>query len=135
MIYFKKHENNSINSKQNFNIYFFKFLLFFFLLIIFFILKNNKSSLSSHSYFSCFISSAKLENRYIRELIEYYKKLGINKFYIGDNNSINDERLSDVLKDYISKGYIEIINIRGKILSQDYFFYILLIYINQNVNG
>ena len=63
-----------------------------------------------------------MENRYIRELIEYYKKLGINKFYIGDNNSINDERLSDVLKDYISKGYIEIIDIRGKNISQDYFF-------------
>jgi hypothetical protein len=91
----------------------------------FFIVKNknyNKFKNNSLSYFSCFVTMAKLENKYVREIIEYYKKLGLDKFFIGDDNSLNSEKLSDVLQDYIDEGYIEIFDIKEQHFTQTYFF-------------
>ena len=68
---------------------------------------NKKYKNVSSSYFSCFITMAKLENKYVRELIEHYKKLGLDKFYIADDNSLNSEKLSDVLQDYINEGILK----------------------------
>ena len=82
----------------------------------------NKYKSNSLSYFSCFVTMAKLENKYVREIIEYYKKLGLDKFFIGDDNSLNSEKLSDVLQDYINEGYIEILDIREQNYTQTYFF-------------
>jgi hypothetical protein len=84
--------------------------------------KYNKYKSNSSSYFSCFITMAKLENKYVRELIEHYKKLGLDKFFIADDNSLNSEKISDVLKDYIDEGYIEILDIREQHFTQKYFF-------------
>ena len=37
------------------------------------------------------------ENLYARELIEYYKTIGFDKFINNDNNLPNTEKFSDVL--------------------------------------
>ena len=82
----------------------------------------NKFKSNSSSYFSCFITMAKLENKYVREVIAHYKKLGLDKFFIADDNSLNSEKISDVLQDYINEGYIEILDIREQYFTQKYFF-------------
>ena len=64
----------------------------------------------------------KLENKYAREVVEYYKKLGLDKFFIADDNSLNSEKISDVLQDYIDEGFIEIFDIRDQHFTQTYFF-------------
>ena len=55
----------------------------------------------------------KNENLYIRDWIEYHKKLGIDKIFLYDNNDINGEKLSDVINDYILSKYVVIFNRRG----------------------
>ena len=67
----------------------------------------------NYKYFVCFCSIGKKENLYVRELVEYYVKSGVDKFYFGDNNDINTEKLSDVLQDYINNKTVEIINLIG----------------------
>ena len=67
----------------------------------------------------CFAAIGREENLYARELIDYYLKIGINKFFIGDDNLPNTEKLSDVLQDYIKNGIVEIIDIIGKNISQE----------------
>lgn len=57
---------------------------------------------------------AKLENDYIREWVEHYKKLGFTNVVIYDNNDANGERFEDVIGDYISEGYVIIEDARGK---------------------
>lgn len=79
------------------------------------ITKDKKNSLN---YFACFVGIARLENLYARELIEHYISIGFDKFYIGDHNSLNYEPLSDVLKDYIDKGILDIIDLRDQEVHQ-----------------
>ena len=93
------------------------FLLFFTLKIF---IKSNKSN--KDNYFACFMTTAKRENRYARELIEYYLKLGVEKFIFADNNSPNTEKLSDVIQDYIDKGIVDIIDYIGVDISPAKFF-------------
>lgn len=57
---------------------------------------------------------AKLENDYIREWVEHYKKLGFTNVVIYDNNDIEGERFDDVISDYIESGFVIIENARGK---------------------
>ena len=56
----------------------------------------------------------KQENRYIREFILFYKKKGVDKIFLYDNNNINGERFEDIIKDYIDMGFVDVINWRGK---------------------
>ena len=58
---------------------------------------------------------AKLENRYIREWVEYYLTLGFDYIILYDNNDINGEDLSEPIQDYIQAKQVEIIDVRGKI--------------------
>ena len=62
----------------------------------------------------CICTFGKLENLYIREFIEHYKNYGIDKIYLYDNNEINGEKLEDIIKDYIKKGYVHLFDWRGK---------------------
>ena len=55
----------------------------------------------------------KKENRYAKEFVEHYKKIGYNKIFIYDNNEINDEKFEDVIQDEIDEGFVSIINYRG----------------------
>lgn len=48
----------------------------------------------------------KEENPYLREFVEYYKKLGAENVMIFDNNDSDGEKIEDVIKDYIDSGYV-----------------------------
>ena len=39
-------------------------------------------------------------NKYARELVLYYSKIGVDKFIFGNNNYIGVEKLADVLQDF-----------------------------------
>ena len=82
--------------------------------------KNYKEQILNNSfiYFACFVGMGRQENKYIRELVDYYLKLGVEKFILADNNLPNTEKLSDVLQDYISNGIVEIIEIFGSSMGQ-----------------
>lgn len=56
---------------------------------------------------------AKNENLYIREWVEWYENLGINKIFLYDNNDIDGERFEEVINDYIESGFVEVIDKRG----------------------
>ena len=70
--------------------------------------KMKEAGNNNYIYFSCVLSKAKHENLYAREFVEYYLKLGVEKFYFGDDDEENVENLSDVLDDYIKKGIVDI---------------------------
>ena len=73
--------------------------------------KNENKIKSKNNYFACFSGMGKKENRYIRELIEYYLKLGVEKFILGDNNDPNTEKFSDVIQDYIDDGTVDVVDL------------------------
>ena len=56
----------------------------------------------------------KNESRYIREFVSYHLSLGFDRIVIGDNNDIDGERYELLLKDYIDKGQVILIDLRGK---------------------
>ena len=55
---------------------------------------------------------AKMENLYIREFVEYYKSIGVNKIIIFDNNNKDGERFEEIINDYINNDFVNIINYR-----------------------
>ncbi len=55
---------------------------------------------------------AKNEGRYLQEWIEYHKMLGVEKFYIYDNESTDNTR--EVLQSYVDSGLVEYIFFPGK---------------------
>ena len=76
-------------------------------------------------YFYCFCAMGRKENLYLRELINYYINLGVEKFVFGDNNSPDTEKMSDVLQDYINNGTVDIIDIIGNRIGQGEFYGIM----------
>ena len=62
----------------------------------------------------------KKENLYAREFVQYYHKLGVDQFFIGDNNDVGSEKLMDVLNDYVDNGIVEITNLMGKPRSRNF---------------
>ena len=76
----------------------------------------------SSDYFACFCAKARGENKYARELIPYYSKLGVEKFIFGDNNYNGTEKLTDVLQDYVDSGLIDIYEIFGSDIRQADFY-------------
>ena len=66
----------------------------------------------------CICTIGKRENLYAKEYVDYYKKRGINKIFIYDNNNKDDEKFDIVLKDYIKEGFVEIVDFRGIIAPQ-----------------
>ena len=62
---------------------------------------------------------ARLENAYIREFIEHYCKLGIDKVYLYDTNLPGTEKFEDVILDYIKNGFVEVIPWHGHIVTQE----------------
>ena len=77
------------------------------MIFINFLNNNNKTKTAI-----CLI--IKQENRYIKEFVDYYKKLNINKIFLYDNNDINGEHFEGILSNYTKLDFIEIINYRGK---------------------
>ena len=84
--------------------------------------KMKESGQDSYIYYSCIIVKVKHENLYIREFIEYYINLGIEKFYMGDDNPENEENLSDVINDYIQQGIVDLEYIKERNLTHMQFF-------------
>ena len=62
----------------------------------------------------CIYTLGKKENRYIREFVEYYQKLGIDQIFLYDNNDEDGERFEDVINDFIKNGFVKLFNWRGK---------------------
>lgn len=60
----------------------------------------------------------KLENNYIKEWVEYHKKLGFTNIVLYDNNDIDGEHFEDVIGNHIKSGYVILKNWRGKELAQ-----------------
>ena len=60
----------------------------------------------------CLCAIAKNENKYLREFVEHYKKIGYNKIFLYDNNDINGEKFDEVINDYIIKGFVQVINFK-----------------------
>ena len=66
---------------------------------------------------------AKMEELYIREWIEWNKKIGVDHIVIGDNNDSDyDKPLCPIIQDYINDGYVEVIN-KNDILNVQQHFY------------
>ena len=97
-------------------------LLFIYLIIYLYVYKKKQQK---KNYFACFCSKARQENRYARQLIPYYLKLGVNKFIFLDNNLNNTEKLSDVLGDYKKSGLVDIYDLFGSKIGQSEFFEIV----------
>jgi len=102
---YKKYYKIKINFFLFFKFINFLLILFGMFCIIFFNEKNIKTAI-------CLI--IKQENRYIKEFVDYYKKLNINKIFLYDNNDINGEQFEDILSNFIKLNFVEIINYRGK---------------------
>lgn len=60
----------------------------------------------------------RLENKYAVEFVDFYSKLGVDKFYIYDNNYDGEEWFEEVLQSYIDEGLVEIINFRNQSICQ-----------------
>ena len=54
------------------------------------------------------------ENRYAREWVEHYKKIGVKKMFVYDNRHGDEERLQDVLQDYIDAGLVELTDVHDR---------------------
>ena len=92
---------------------FFKIIVIFNLSIFIYLLLKLKFN----NIKICLCTMGKLENLYVREFILYYKKLGIDKIFIYDDNDLYTEKINDVnpLK-YYAKVFE---NIKSKIKKQD----------------
>ena len=84
--------------------------------------KMKQTGKDKYIYNVCTITKIKKENLYVRDFVEYYIKLGIDKFYFGDDNPENIENLSDVLDDYIKKGIIDIEYVYKRNFTHEEFF-------------
>ena len=92
--------------------------LFFKFIIIIIIVSLTLYSLFKDIYRTnhikvCLCTLGKNENRYIKEYVEHYKKYGVDKIFIYDNNEIDGEKFEDVILNYIEDGFVEIKNWRG----------------------
>lgn len=56
---------------------------------------------------------AKNENLYLKEWVEYYISMGVDKIFLYDNNELDGERFEEVISEYVKKGVVEIIDVRG----------------------
>ena len=133
-----KYKKLFFEKKSYFKSYFWRKLTITFsllILLLFYIIKHNifnhhknkreigkfKSD-RGFEFFCCFCTMGRVENKYARELIEYYMNLGVEKFVFGDNALPTEEKLHEVLQDYIEEGIVDIIDLIGKPTPQGHFF-------------
>ena len=62
----------------------------------------------------CLCTPGKQENKYIREFVQFYEKMGVDKIFLYDNNNVDGEKFEEVINDYINNGFVEISDWRGK---------------------
>ena len=78
---------------------------------------NSNSNIQSNSKTKIALYTiVKKENRYIKDFVEFYEKLGYNHIYFYDNNEVGDESVEDlqIVKDGIKKGFISIISYKER---------------------
>ncbi len=98
---FYKHKKN--NLKNDSIIYrFYKLPIIFFMIIALlfmnYISQNNQiMNLNLFNIKVCLCTVGKEENKYILEFIEHYKKIGVDKIYLYDNNNIDGEHFEEVI--------------------------------------
>lgn len=78
--------------KEKLKIYYL-FFLFFIMIIFYKEIKKNEIKIG-------LCTLCKQENKYIREFVEHYKKLEVDKIFIYDNNDINGESFDLAIQDY-----------------------------------
>ena len=61
----------------------------------------------------CLFTPARNENKYIKEYVEYYKKLGVDKIFIYDNNDENGDKFGEILEGCVGGNFVKIKNWRG----------------------
>ena len=68
----------------------------------------------------CICTLGKNENRYIKEFLNHYKELGVDKIFLYDNNDKgnNSESFENEISEFIKEDFVEIINYRGKVHPQ-----------------
>ena len=88
------------------------------LLLLSLIVLIKKKVKKEDKHFICFCMLVKRENLYMRDIIGYHKNIGFDKFILVDNNYPNEERLSDVLQDYINNNMVTILDYRGISINQ-----------------
>lgn len=55
------------------------------------------------------VAVAKMENNYVREWTEWYKSIGFTNVIIFDNNDYGNERIIDVIRDYVDDGFARVL--------------------------
>ena len=85
-------------------------LLFLFTYLYFKLIYKN----DYNHYKVCVCTLGKEENKYAKEFVQHYEKYGVDKIFLYDNNDIDGERFEDVIKEYNEKGFLDILNWRGK---------------------
>ena len=86
-------------------------VLMILLLILKFSFKSPKTKAKAIKV--CLCAIAKKENLYIKFYLDHYKQLGYDHIYLYDNNDINDEKIEDVIQEYLSNNYVTLIDYRG----------------------
>lgn len=56
----------------------------------------------------------RLENSYIKEYVDFYLGIGVDKIFLYDNNYNGEEYFEDVINEYISNGSVEVVNFRNQ---------------------
>ena len=67
----------------------------------------------------CMCVLGKKDNKYIKEFISFYKKMGVDKIFLYDNNLRTDEKFEDILKEEIENDFVNISDVRGYYDIQD----------------
>ena len=62
----------------------------------------------------------RLENRYLQDFVNHYKKIGFDKIILCDNNFDNEENLLDVISNEVNEGFIDILNYKNRKEFQGY---------------
>ena len=62
----------------------------------------------------CLCTPVKLENKYIKDFVQFYQKIGVDKIFLYDNNDKDGEKIEDIIPEYIKNGFVEISDWRGK---------------------
>lgn len=88
------------------------FSLFLLIILVLFIEITNKSKVEIMKI--CLCTLGKKENKYIREFVDFYKNIGVDKIILYDNNDKDGEKFEDVIFDYINSSFVEIKNYRDR---------------------
>jgi hypothetical protein len=90
-----------------------KILNIIFIIIIFSNINLFLSSFINKTSKVALIATIKMENIYLREFIEHYKSLEVDKIILIDNNNEDGERFEEVIYDYIQSEFVIVENYRN----------------------